>query len=224
MNSILYIVYWFYCIAAAVGVMFASTYYIDNLKRMGYRAGAYTAWVRARFVKDWLPLMLIGVMCMLLKICNVFFITRFPLLSYICFYGADAAFLYMLYSLYFDYRKTEADPLKAQGPALRVLVVVFLLAFLCEANLMRETRYYGAMNWLQYLLPYLVGYLPAMLIPLLVLLGVCLSAPRQAFAAPDEAAEDGETNEAAAGEETAAAEAAEKENIPEHQEEQGEEK
>lgn len=213
MNTVLYFAYWVYCILAAVGIMLTAAYYIANLEKSGYRAAAYTRWLRERFARDWLPLLLIGLMCMLLKICNVFFIARFPLLSYICFYGADIAFLYMLYSLYFDYRKTVGeDPLKPRGPALRIFILVFLVAFLCEANLMRETRYYDAVDWLRYLLPYLIGYLPAMLVPALVLLGVCLTAPRLAFAPPAE-------DEAAVQDPPALT----AENTPDHQEEQGEE-
>ena len=127
-------------------------------------------------------MLLAGVMGLMLKICNIFFIQQIPLLSTICFYGADLLFLYLLFSMYLAYRKTNAeDPLVINGVVIRSLIVVFIIAFLCEANLMRETEYYGSVSWLQYLLPYFIGYLPGMLLPVLTLLAFVLSSPHLAF-------------------------------------------
>lgn len=180
--NILYYVYWGYTLLVSIVITMASFYYIKYLQNHAYSAVSYCAWIKKRFTVDWLMLLLSGVIALMLKICNVFFIKQIPILAYICFYGADAVFLYLMISMYLSYKKTcEGDPLVIKGPAIFMIVVIFAVTFLCEANLMRETKYYGSVPWLQYLTPYFIGYLPAMVLPLITLLAFMLTSPRLAF-------------------------------------------
>lgn len=192
MNWIYYL-YWLYCAVAASFIALASLYYIRFLYQHEYRVAPYCAWISDRFAKDWLMLALTGVIALMFKICNVFFINKFPTLAYICFYGADIIFLYLLSSNYLAYRKSSVDqPMPIKGTALRIFIFVWLAAFLCEANMMRETEYYGSVTWFQYLLPYFIGYLPAMILPLLTFLASVIIAPNKAFKKSTESESIGE--------------------------------
>ncbi len=178
----LYYAYWVYTVLAATIITLAAQYYMQYLQANAYSVPMYCAWMKKRFLQDSLMLVLTGVIGMMLKICNIFFAQRIPILAYTCFYGADLLFLYLLFSMYLAYRKTEHEkPLKIKDASLRALVLVWIIAFLCEANMMRETEYHGSVTWLQYLAPYFIGYLPGMLLPLLTLCAFALSSPHLAF-------------------------------------------
>ncbi len=183
----LYYVYWAYTLIAATAVMLVSQSYVKYLQDNNYSLSAYSSWVKKNFRQDWLFMILVGVIGLMLKICNVFFVANIPVLAYICFYGADAIFLYLMFSLYLSYRKINKDqPPQIKGAALRMLIFIWIAAFLCEANMMRETEYYGSVTWLQYLLPYFIGYLPAMLLPLLSMLAFVITSPHLAFKKQEE--------------------------------------
>lgn len=127
-------------------------------------------------------LILSGLVGLMLKICNIFFINSIPVLAYICFYGADLLFLYLLYTVYAAYkREKHEERLIVKGPALRIFILVWIIAFLCEANMMRETTYYVSVTWMTYLKPYFIGYLPGMILPALVLLAFGVTSPHLAF-------------------------------------------
>lgn len=180
--NLLYYFYWIYCIAAATIITFVSFYFVHKLQEEGYDLRRFTAWLKARFFQDSLILILFGVIGLMLKICNIFFINKIPVLAYICFYGADVLFLYLLYSMYAAYKKEEhAQKLVVKGPALRIFILIWIIAFLCEANMMRETQYYISVTWLTYLTPYFIGYLPCMVLPLLVIVAYCITSPHLAF-------------------------------------------
>lgn len=180
--NLLYYLYWVYCVVAATVVMFVSFYFVHKLQNESYDLTRFCAWLKARFYKDWFILILSGVIGLMLKVCNIFFINSIPVLAYICFYGADLLFLYLLFSVYLAYKKEpHEEALVVKGPALRIFIVVWIITFLCEANMMRETTYYISVTWLTYLKPYFIGYLPGMILPVLVLLAFCLTSPRLAF-------------------------------------------
>lgn len=182
----LYYVYWGYVLLSASVITLVSLYFVKALQDCNYSLRGYWAWVKGNFRRDGMMLLFTGIASLMLKIGNIFFIGSIPVLAYICFYGADLLFLYLLFSMYLSYRKKPKESDFRVGPRnTRILIVVWLVSFLCEANMMRELELEGLLTWGQYILPYFIGYLPGMALPFLTLLSFVLTSPALALRGAD---------------------------------------
>ena len=139
----------------------------------------YFKWIKKHFNDDFVPFLLIGVLCIALRSGYVLFYANDPVLSEIMWYLADAGYLAALVFIGIVNRKKPAKkPLKFTGRAVRLLVAIalvvvpFTFAFFLK---------YDISTWGGYLLVSVQRYLPGILLPLTVMLAYLITNPIEAL-------------------------------------------
>ena len=168
-----------YLILVMAATLYASLRYVHMLQLESYQGRMYLKWVSKHFNDDFIPFLLIGVLCMALRSGYVLFYPSDPVLSEIMWYLADAGYLAGLVFIGFVNRKKPAKkPLKFTGRAIRLLmalaliVVPFTFAFFIK---------YDISTWGGYLLVSIQRYLPGILLPLTLMLAYLITYPIEAL-------------------------------------------
>ena len=173
--------YYIYYTAAAVAVVLASLPLVHMLQLESYQGRMYLKWLGRHFMSDVVPYLLVGTVALLLRCSYVMLYDTSRLLARICYAAGDAAYLLLLLTLYFGYkRRKQIKPLAFTGRVKRLLAVEFALAFVFTASLFMRAVMGGTMSWGVFLLPNFLRYLPGMLLPLFVFLAYGITYPVEA--------------------------------------------
>lgn len=159
--------------------VYASTYFINMLQLESYQAKMYLKWLRRNFLRDWIPTILIFVICVLLEIALPILVNSLNADNQI--YVLGLFLIRIIYLFLFAYvghiwhKQPQKKPLVYTGRVKRLLVAIALLVVVCYI-VPTQMRLYGNQD-AAYVLRYVFTYLPALLLPIIVLLGYFITYP-----------------------------------------------
>lgn len=163
---------------ASAAVVLAALRYIHMLQLESYQGRMYLKWVFKRFGAEVLPFIFIGLISLILRACYVLFNVDYYQLANYCRIGADVVYLIMLVLMFATGKKHKAKkPLVFTGRVVRLMVALFIVAFIFTERFFVTVVYFNHITWAQYMWPFILRYLPGMLLPLFLLLAYALTYP-----------------------------------------------
>lgn len=162
-----------------LAALYAASYYFNMLQLESYQAGMYLKWLRKHFFRDWLPTILVFIICILLEI-SLPIIVRSYLVSgneYILGLAA-LRLLYLCLMVYIGHtwRKQPAKKKLVYTGRVKRMMVAFLIIVFLGYLIPISVKVYSFQNTAN-VWAYSFTYMPALLLPLIVLLAHFITYP-----------------------------------------------
>ena len=162
-----------------VGV-YASTYFINMLQLESYQANMYVKWLRRNILRDWFPTILIFVICMLLEIALPILVNNLDIennqIYFVGLLSIRVIYLGLMgYVGWIWHQQPLKKPLVYTGRVKRLIAAVAILIAVLYIWPITAKVYYSQTTL--HVIGYAFTYLPALVLPLLVLLGHFLTYP-----------------------------------------------
>lgn len=166
-------------VLGTVVATYAATYFINMLQLESYQPKMYMKWLKRNFFRDWLPTILIFVICILLEIALPILVNSFNTTNQV--YVSGLLSIRLIYLLLFGYvgwiwhQQPQKKPLIYTGRVKRLLVAIVVLLLVIYVWTI-QAKVYSSQVGLR-IDRYMMAYLPALLLPLLVLLAYFVTYP-----------------------------------------------